>query len=424
MKKTLLIAAFAVLATNSIYAQYQAIEDNPKDNRPTRETYVTNKWFDNIFLGVSGGISTTFGTEISESMVNPTFNISAIKWFSPIMGFRLEAQQTYVSEGLDGYAPYQINHSAFPYKNPDGFYYPNMNVPGTLYYGNLFLNASLMWNLTQFFGYYNPDRIWNLSTYIQGGYSHLFDYKVDEAKHLTKEGKGLFSENFDREYSLGVGLYNTFRITERLHATADIDITAYAANYRTNRGYVTFSPNLTVGLSYNIFKTNWDGTKYDPRAIVVPVDNHNYNELERELANRDKSLKNLQEQLGKTQSELDKTDSELQALRLKAEMQYRAFFDLDKSAITFAERQHISRFIKDTLKKNPNQSFRLTGSADKGTGSFEHNIKLAQERAESVKKHLIKEFGIKEENITLGEPQVTDSQMDASFDRSVLIENM
>lgn len=411
MKKTLLIAAFAVLATNSIYAQYQTIEDNPKDSRPTRETYVTNKWFDNIFLGVSGGISSQFGKEIEENFIDPTIKLSMIKWFSPIMGFRIEAQNTWVREGLNAYTPYHINHSAFYYEGENGYW-----SPGTLYYGNLFANASLLWNLTQFFGYYNPDRIWNLSAYIKGGYSHLYRNKGDDA--------GLNSSSFDREYSLGTGLYNTFRITERLHASLDLDLSGYPSNYRTTRGYQTISPNITVGLTYNIFKTNWDGTKYDTRAIVVPVDNHNYDELERELASRDKSLKDLQEQLGKAQNELDKTDSELQALRLKAEMQYRAFFDLDKSAITFAERQHISRFIKDTLKKNPNQSFRLTGSADKGTGTFEHNIELAKERAESVKKHLIKEFGIKEENITLGEPQVTDSQMDASFDRSVLIENL
>ena len=412
MKKTLLIAAFAIISASSVCAQGQAVQGEQAE-RPTLETFVTNKWYDNIFIGVSGGVATQFGKEIEENFIGPTAKLSVIKWFSPVMGFRIEAQNTWAKEGLNGYNPYHMGtgHSALPYKITETGKYGVGYTPGTLEYNNLFASASLFWNLTQFFGYYNPTRFWNLSAYIQGGYSHLYDNK-----------EGITSKNYDREYSLGAGLFNTFRITERLHASLDLDFAGYSANYRTTNGVLTMSPSLTLGLAYNIYKTNWDGTRFDPYAFIAPVDNRDYDALARQLAERDKSLSDLQKQLGNAQDDLNKTDAELNALKSQVEKQYKAFFELDKSSITFAERQHIRQFVQSSLKKNADQKFRLTGSADKGTGTYDHNIVLAADRAESVKKFMVEELGVKAENITLAEPLVTDSQMDASFDRSVLIE--
>lgn len=412
MKKTLLIAAFAIISASSVCAQGQAVQGEQAE-RPTLETFVTNKWYDNIFIGVSGGVATQFGKEIEENFIGPTAKLSVIKWFSPVMGFRVEAQNTWAKEGLNGYNPYHMGtgHSALPYKITETGKYGVGYTPGTLEYNNLFASASLFWNLTQFFGYYNPTRFWNLSAYIQGGYSHLYDNK-----------EGITSKNYDREYSLGAGLFNTFRITERLHASLDLDFAGYSANYRTTNGVLTMSPSLTLGLAYNIYKTNWDGTRFDPYAFIAPVDNRDYDALARQLAERDKSLSDLQKQLGNAQDDLNKTDAELNALKSQVEKQYKAFFELDKSSITFAERQHIRQFVQSSLKKNADQKFRLTGSADKGTGTYDHNIVLAADRAESVKKFMVEELGVKAENITLAEPLVTDSQMDASFDRSVLIE--
>lgn len=412
MKKTLLIAAFAIISASSVCAQGQAVQGEQAE-RPTLETFVTNKWYDNIFIGVSGGVATQFGKEIEENFIGPTAKLSVIKWFSPVMGFRIEAQNTWAKEGLNGYNPYHMGtgHSALPYKITETGKYGVGYTPGTLEYGNLFASASLFWNLTQFFGYYNPERFWNISAYIQGGYSHLYDNK-----------EGITSKNYDREYSLGAGLFNTFRITERLHASLDLDFAGYSANYRTTNGVLTMSPSLTLGLAYNIYKTNWDGTRFDPYAFIAPVDNRDYDALARQLAERDKSLSDLQKQLGNAQDDLNKTDAELNALKSQVEKQYKAFFELDKSSITFAERQHIRQFVQSSLKKNADQKFRLTGSADKGTGTYDHNIVLAADRAESVKKFMVEELGVKAENISLAEPLVTDSQMDASFDRSVLIE--
>lgn len=412
MKKTLLIAAFAIISASSVCAQGQAVQGEQAE-RPTLETFVTNKWYDNIFIGVSGGVATQFGKEIEKNFIGPTAKLSVIKWFSPVMGFRIEAQNTWAKEGLNGYNPYHMGtgHSALPYKITETGKYGVGYTPGTLEYGNLFASASLFWNLTQFFGYYNPTRFWNLSAYIQGGYSHLYDNK-----------EGITSKNYDREYSLGAGLFNTFRITERLHASLDLDFAGYSANYRTTNGVLTMSPSVTVGLAYNIYKTNWDGTRFDPYAFIAPVDNRDYDALARQLAERDKSLSDLQKQLGNAQDDLNKTDAELNALKSQVEKQYKAFFELDKSSITFAERQHIRQFVQSSLKKNADQKFRLTGSADKGTGTYDHNIVLAADRAESVKKFMVEELGVKAENISLAEPLVTDSQMDASFDRSVLIE--
>ena len=187
MKKTFLVAAFAILSASSIHAQGQNVQGSSQAERPTLETFVTNKWFDNIFLGASGGIATQFGKEIEENFISPAAKISLIKWFSPVTGIRFEAQRSWAQEGLNSYNPYHFNHSALPYKlKESGNYGVGIGAPGTLEYSSWYASASVLWNLTQFFGYYNPERFWNISAYIQGGYQHLFDNKSEGNKGITK----------------------------------------------------------------------------------------------------------------------------------------------------------------------------------------------------------------------------------------------
>jgi len=422
MKKALIFSALATVLAANVSAQSFQTMELEQNVLPTRESFITNKWFDNIFLGVGAGASTSFGKEIEDNYFTPTFNVTLLKWFSPTIGARIGFQQFYGKEGLNGYAPYQMagGHSALPYK-VDGKFVKQAYGPGTLYYGHAYFNGSILWNLTQFFGYYRADRFYNISLHVDGGYSHLYDNKDKDG-----DDKGIRSSNYDREFSLGAGLYNTFRINDRWNATADLVLMGYSGDYRTDRGYVTFVPNLTVGIAYNIYKTRWNEKKeYVDRVVeaentTVIVKKENA-ALEKTVETKDFSISNLEKELGSTRSTLAKTDAELQDLKAKMYV-YTAYFELDKAKVSFAEKQHVKKFVENILQQNPDHVFKLTGSADKGTGSFSHNTKLASNRAENIRKYMVKELGVKEENIVINEPLVTDSQMDASFDRCVRID--
>ena len=53
---------------------------------------------------------------------------------------------------------------------------------------------------------------------------------------------------------------------------------------------------------------------------------------------------------------------------------------------------------------------------------MERNIYLSNARANNVKKILMKDFGVKEENIIIKATVVTDKHLDGALDRCVLIE--
>jgi outer membrane protein OmpA-like peptidoglycan-associated protein len=68
-------------------------------------------------------------------------------------------------------------------------------------------------------------------------------------------------------------------------------------------------------------------------------------------------------------------------------------FSIGKSNIAKREYMNIES-IAQGIKANPNKNFKITGYADKATGSAEWNLKLSKKRAEAVRDLLVKEFGV------------------------------
>lgn len=420
MKKLLLFTALATAIASSVNAQTFQFYEYGKAEVPTRESFITNKWFDNIFFGAGIGAATSFGKEITSHFGTPTFDLNVVKWFSPTIGARIGYQQFYGKEGLNGYNPYQMGggHAALPYKiGSTGQYGVDLQQPGILYYGRAYFNGALMWNLTQFFDYYKADRFYNISWYVGGGYSHLYDDKVE---------KSIGSENYDREITIGTGFYNTFRINDRWNITADLAINGMSSGYRTDRGFVTLIPSLSVGVSFNIFKTRWN----EPRELVdriIDAENttakvrQENDDLTQEVQDIGAERDTLQGELGQTQDNLAKTDSVLQGVR-EAMFIHTVYFELDKYSLTPFEQQHLTDFVTDILNDQPDHVFYLTGSADKGTGNFDHNVFLGTNRAATVKNFIIDNFGVSEDQVVIYDPVVSEEHMEASFDRCVYID--
>ena len=98
------------------------------------------------------------------------------------------------------------------------------------------------------------------------------------------------------------------------------------------------------------------------------------------------------------------------------------YYYINKEDLNFSELHHLDNYVQGTLAAEPDHVFYLTGSADKGTGTMERNVYLSNARAENVKKILMKDFGVKEENIVIKATVVTDKHLDGALDRCVLIE--
>lgn len=98
------------------------------------------------------------------------------------------------------------------------------------------------------------------------------------------------------------------------------------------------------------------------------------------------------------------------------------YYEINISKLNFTERHHLDEFVKETLDRDPEHIFYLTGSADKGTGTFEINTRLSRERAFGIREILMNEYKVPEEQIVIKATIISDKHEDGALDRCVLIE--
>ena len=89
-KKKLLIAVLA-LASSGVMAQENGNRD--EQNRIVRGPYETNRFFDNIFIGVAGGVNVYQGENDSYGSFGkrlaPALDLYMGKWITPSIGARI-----------------------------------------------------------------------------------------------------------------------------------------------------------------------------------------------------------------------------------------------------------------------------------------------------------------------------------------------
>jgi len=74
------------------------------------------------------------------------------------------------------------------------------------------------------------------------------------------------------------------------------------------------------------------------------------------------------------------------------------FFDLDKSIVQTKYNETLAS-VALIMKNNPNLKFEIMGNCDTRANA-EYNAKLGKRRAEAVKKHLVKKYGIDPDRLT------------------------
>ena len=419
-----------------------------------RGAYLTNEWFDNWYIGGSAGI-TAATSRINDAVITPQFDITLLKWFTPSVGARLGYQGFTGKEYLTiGYNPWQINHSPLPFDSELGH-------NGTLSYGSAYVHGDLLWNITNALGGYKRDRFMNVSIYANAGYYRMYD---------NTEGQGWKSANHDNEFAFGAGLYNTFRLTDRLVATLDFRHFSTASRYKTYEGVRTHHWTATAGLAYNIYRTYWN------RAQKIISDNDAsmaqaaaaMKALEQATAENDalaKKVAQKEAEIAAKDAEIKDRDDAIQSMsklvaggagagtgtgtgaghtpdRTKLddsknviELPYEdlveranaadlvVYYYINVDKVNFSELRHLDTYIQSTLKADPDHVFYLTGSADKGTGTMERNTYLCRSRAYGVRDILIKDYGVKPENIVIKATVVSDKHLDGALDRCVIIES-
>lgn len=385
MKVKFIIGAIA-LAMLSVAPAAMAQEDGNRDanGKIVRGPYHTNRFGDNWFVGVAGGVN-LFTEGGNKPILSPALDINFGKWFTPSVGMRF------------GYQGLEVNSWTERGTYDDGSmrpYIQNFNKDKNMYkeqFSFAYIHNDLMWNLSNAIWGYRETRVYNLIPYVHAGY--LRTYKLDAGKN---------------EFALGSGILNTFRISNRVGITFDVrhDLTNGRMHFVRNRAGIL---SATVGIKVNVSKTNWIRCKGDEADKARIAD--------------------LLAELAKKPQVIERTDTvtvtRVDTVKVAGDKYFPGtiYFERNHSEISAGELQHLDFYVKGVIRTNPDRVFTVTGCADKETGTSERNQVLSEERANNVADVLFKKYGVSRDRIIIKSTGDKENRFDApELNRVVIIE--
>ena len=348
-----------------------------------RYKVVTNHYFDNLFIGVSGGMQILIGDHDKQMQfkdrLTPAVNAYLGKWFTPGIGVRA---------GYTGYKLKGLTHnnwtSARTHSTDE--IYQDVKIAADL--GQLevqkfdynHVHGDVLFNLSNIFAGYKANRFYNISPYLGVGWAW-----VTSAEPKTSEP------------TINLGIYNSFRLSNSFNLSVDFRGAMMKDDFdgelggRKEEGIVSG----TFGIVYNISNRNW--TK-EREVKVLTYDETELNALRdrvNKLANDNDALK---KQITES-SNPSITDLKIEKNVLLAPILIT--FPLNKSVVSNEARVNLGFFAKAIKEGKSNVVYSISGYADKGTGSVATNERLSRDRAEAIYNVLVREFGVPSSQLTI-----------------------
>ena len=320
------------------------------------------------FLNLEGGAQYTLGEAKFSKLISPNVQLGLGYQFSPVFGARIQANAWQSKGGWNGFRP---AIGAEPYTNDYKFKYV---APG----------IDLMFNLSNLFCGWNPNRVFNLTAFLGGGVNIAFDN--DEANDIAKNLSSLNAYNLDyiwddskvSPFGRG-GLEAAFRLSDAVALTIEGNANILGDKYNSKKAERKLKAdwyfNALVGLKINLGKSYnkilppppapapAPEPVVEPEPIVEPAPAPVVEEVKIEPLRRD------------------------------------IFFEINKTIIRDSEKQKV-KDVADYLAKYPNAKVQVTGYADAGTGNDKINDRLAAGRADAVVKALKEQYGVAENRIS------------------------
>ncbi len=403
MRKLLL--AVLIMAPICLNAQ---LSGQQPEKAASKTTFVNEggHWF----FTLSGGAATLFSETTGQvdffDNVKPTVGFAVGKWMSPVWGIRLSA----TGAKLKGftYGSGSMWYKGTNYDNPAGYTASDSYVPydyNPTYIQNTFLGdkkndkdgkqgweydvnyaaggLDLLLNVNNLFGTYNPTQVFNFIVFGGLGYAHTFknsdanrtavnsiagkgglilDFRLSDAVNLGLEANGLIMpEAFDRQ----VGGANNHDIV----ANVMLDLT-YKFKPRNFQKAVFRDPREIDALNSQINALVAENNELRKRPVSCPA-----------CPECPKPVTIVKEE--------------------KKPIDYLAkpvFFRLGSAVVDNAQLPSIQEAVR-YLKETPNARLKLTGYADKATGTPAGNKKLSEKRAQAVYDLMVKKYGISADRI-------------------------
>ncbi len=317
------------------------------------------------FLNLQGGAQYTLGEAKFDKLLSPNVQLGLGYQFSPVFALRLQANGWQSKGGWNGY---ELARTGNPYTADYKF---NYVAPG----------LDLMFNLSNLFCGWNPNRVFNVTAFLGGGAN--IAWKNDEVNAIAKTLKNL--DNYQLQnlwdgtkvqpYGRG-GVELAFRLSDAVSFLVEGNANILSDKYNSKKAdNPDWYFNALAGFRINLGKTY---KKVEaPAPEPAPV----------------------QEYVEPTPAPTPAPEVKEEVVEKKVEPFRRdVFFLINSAKIRNSEAGKIQEMV-DYLNANPNAKVSVTGYADAGTGNNRINDRLARLRAQIVVKTLKEKYNIPADRI-------------------------
>ena len=318
------------------------------------------------FLNIEAGAQYTLGEAKFSKLLSPNIQLGLGYQFTPVFGARIQANAWQSKGGWNGF---RTQVGAEPYTNDFKYKYV---APG----------LDFMFNLSNLFCGWNPNRVFNLTAFVGGGAN--IAWGNDEANDIAKNLSNLNAYNLEyvwdgskvRLFGRG-GLEAAFKLSDAVALTVEGNANILSDKYNSKnhsggKMKADWYFNALVGLKINLGKTYNKilppppAPEPEPQPIVEP--------------------------------EPEPAPAPAPAPVIEP-IRRDVFFLINKTEIRTEEAQKV-KDIADYMAKYPESKVVVTGYADAGTGNDKINDRLAAGRADAVVKSLVNDYGIAQDRIT------------------------
>lgn len=370
MRKIILLLATVAFAATA-WAQ-----ETPK--KPSFAGFVTNGFWDNWELSLGAGVGTNVTRHKNlgslENRIGFEGNISATKWFHPVIGARLQFQG-------GKFINYDWN-------------------AGKMKWPYVFVHSDFMLNFSNWAGGYRADRAYYAVPFVGFGYfaSNFTDKAHEDNMSGTKQ-----------TIAFAYGLLNKFRISNSFDF--NIELKGILTPTRVTPAEPKYSSYLfgfsaTAGFSYRFNQRGWQrGMSYSAADIQAMQDAAAASlataaALEAENAKLAKQLAAAKAEAAAQAEAAAKARAAANANKgvQAAPETSVVFFDYSMSTLTPQEKTRLD-LVAESIKAGSNDTvYDIVGHADQQTGSKAGNARVAEGRAKTVYNYLVSK-GVNEKQL-------------------------
>ena len=347
--KTLFTVALAGLSTA---AMAQATYTDKDGNEYTFKKHA--------FLDLQGGAQYTLGEAKFGDLISPNVQLGIGYQFTPVFGMRLQANGWQSKGGWNGY---KATKDGTPYTADYKFKYV---APG----------LDFMFNLSNLFCGWNPNRVFNATAFIGGGANFAWgNDEVNEIAANIKDQRSYLLEYLwdgTKVRPFGrAGIDLEFKVSKSVSIMLEGNANITSDKYNSKKaGNADWYFNALAGLRINLGKSH---TKAEPvKETPRPVEEYVKPEPKPQPKVEEKKVEEIRRDV---------------------------FFVINSNKIASNEESKIKEVV-DFLNANPDAKVVVTGYADAGTGNDRINDAISAKRAAAVVKALKEKYGIEESRIT------------------------